>query len=90
MDWDRIRAIDLLKVLNAFKPTTSVIKQVSIYPSEFGKERMAREEMEGPPKELFEKEGDVSKAPKKNEDEEEHDGDFDQEALRKYQLDRLK
>ncbi|KAI9488206.1 hypothetical protein BDB00DRAFT_884930 [Zychaea mexicana] len=91
MDWDKIRAIDILKVLNAFKPTTSVIKQVAIYPSEFGKERMAREEMEGPPKELFEKETDSSKKdPKKNEEDEEHDEDFDQDALRKYQLDRLK
>ncbi|KAI9253507.1 hypothetical protein BDA99DRAFT_172498 [Phascolomyces articulosus] len=95
MDWDRIRAIDLLKVLNAFKPTTSVIKQVSIYPSEFGKERMAREEMEGPPKELFEKDGSDAVSKNKNhkkndEDDEEHDEDFDQEALRKYQLDRLK
>ncbi|KAI8139024.1 hypothetical protein BJV82DRAFT_628746 [Fennellomyces sp. T-0311] len=89
MDWDKIRAVDILKVMNTFKPTTAVVKSVTIYPSEFGKERMAREEVEGPPKELFEKEGS-GKDTKFNENDEEKDEDFDQIALRKYQLDRLK
>ncbi|KAI9473738.1 MAG: hypothetical protein EXX96DRAFT_487694 [Benjaminiella poitrasii] len=107
MDWDKIKAVDIYKVLNNFKPDTGLIKSVTIYPSEFGKERLALEETQGPPKEIFK-----SKKNKNNSDDddsddeddeeitaetiiknqlEEGDGqDFDQEALRKYQLDRLK
>ncbi|KAH9937012.1 uncharacterized protein B0H18DRAFT_1112899 [Fomitopsis serialis] len=67
------------------------VLSVRVYPSEFGRERMAREETEGPPVELFKK---------KYEDEEEinektifevGDGeDYDEDALRKYQLERLR
>ncbi|RDB28617.1 Pre-rRNA-processing protein ESF1 [Hypsizygus marmoreus] len=64
---------------------------VRVYPSEFGKERMAREEIEGPPPEIFKK---------KNIDDEEVNAqniyqiggeeDYDKDALRKYQLERLR
>lgn len=53
LDWDNIHAADLMAVFSSFLPTTGRLLKVSIYPSEFGKERMEREEMEGPPKELF-------------------------------------
>lgn len=53
LDWDNIRAADLMAVFSSFVPSTGRISNVSIYPSEFGKERMDREEMEGPPKEIF-------------------------------------
>ena len=53
LDWDNIRATDLMAVFSSFTPGTGRILNVSIYPSEFGKERMEREEMEGPPKEIF-------------------------------------
>jgi len=68
------------------------VLDVKVYPSEFGKKRMAREEKEGPPAELFRKKGAA-------EDEEVNgrniyevgDGnDFDEDALRKYQLERLR
>ncbi|KAL0092103.1 hypothetical protein J3Q64DRAFT_1342293 [Phycomyces blakesleeanus] len=100
MDWDKIKAVDIFKVLSGFIPSTSVIKSVSIYPSEFGKERIQREDVEGPPKEIF---NDNKNADDSDDDEEvteasiiraqveEGDGkEFDQEALRKYQRDRLK
>ncbi|KAI7862903.1 hypothetical protein BDF14DRAFT_1735012 [Spinellus fusiger] len=102
MDWDKIKAVDILKVLTGFKPNTAVIRSVSIYPSEFGKERLAREDIEGPPKEIFNdrKEGDASDSEEEEEvteasiireQVEEGDGkEFDQEALRQYQRDRLK
>ena len=105
MDWDKIKAVDILKVLGGFKPDTGIIKRVTIYPSEFGKERLALEETEGPPKEIFKsnKKNNASDDDSDDSDEEitaetiiknqleEGDGqDFDQEALRKYQLDRLK
>ncbi|RVD86579.1 uncharacterized protein DFL_004847 [Arthrobotrys flagrans] len=53
LDWDHIKSTDLFVVLSSFVPIGGKILNVSIYPSEFGKERMEREEMEGPPKEVF-------------------------------------
>lgn len=53
LDWDNIRAADLMAVFSSFVPSSGRIHKISIYPSEFGKERMEKEEMEGPPKEIF-------------------------------------
>ena len=55
LDWDNIRAVDLMAVFSSFLSQGSGgrIRKVSIYPSDFGRERMEREEMEGPPKEIF-------------------------------------
>ncbi|KAJ4351575.1 pre-rRNA-processing protein esf1 [Didymosphaeria variabile] len=53
MDWDNIRATDIMAVANSFVPADGRILNVTIYPSEFGLERMQREEIEGPPKEIF-------------------------------------
>lgn len=53
LDWDNIRAADLLAVFSSFTPGNGQILKVAIYPSEFGKERMDREEIEGPPKDIF-------------------------------------
>ncbi|KAL1720744.1 hypothetical protein EV715DRAFT_196489 [Schizophyllum commune] len=68
------------------------VLSVRVYPSTFGKERMAREEVEGPPAEIFGKKDEV--------DEEEinertvyevgEEGKYDEDALRKYQLERLR
>ena len=56
MDWDNIRAVDLMAVFSSFASSEGGlggIEKVAIFPSQFGKERMQREDMEGPPKELF-------------------------------------
>ncbi|KAF2703569.1 hypothetical protein K504DRAFT_507791 [Pleomassaria siparia CBS 279.74] len=53
MDWDNIRASDILAVANSFVPAGGKILNVTIYPSEFGMERLQREELEGPPREIF-------------------------------------
>ena len=53
MDWDNIRASDIMAVANSFVPADGRILNVHIYPSEFGMERMQREEIEGPPREIF-------------------------------------
>ncbi|KAI9731375.1 MAG: pre-rRNA-processing protein esf1 [Cirrosporium novae-zelandiae] len=53
LDWDNIRAEDLMTVFSSFTPGSGKVLKVSIYPSEFGRERMAKEEVEGPPKEIF-------------------------------------
>ncbi|KAI8330502.1 hypothetical protein BC941DRAFT_475610 [Chlamydoabsidia padenii] len=102
LDWDKVKSMDIYQVLNGFKPKTGVIERVSIYPSEFGKERIEKEEREGPPKEIFKATTEINKDDDSSDEEvtektiirdqvEEGMGeDFDQEALRKYQLDRLK
>lgn len=101
LDWDNIRAADLFAVFSSFLPSSGSLLKVAIYPSEFGKERLEREELEGPPKEIF------ANSPKEDVDDEdeEEDGeeaikksilkpddgaDFDSKALRRYQLERLR
>lgn len=113
IDWDHIKSVDLMALFSSFVPTGGRIEKVSIYPSEFGKERIQREELEGPPREIFKKakhedEFDGFGSDSGSDDEEEdsdedsdeeikkqllqegNDQDFDNDALRTYQLDRLR
>ncbi|KAI1184516.1 hypothetical protein F5B17DRAFT_77896 [Nemania serpens] len=111
LDWDNIKAADLMVLFSSFVPQGGRIEKVSIYPSEFGKERMKREEVEGPPKEIFKaaakdedevetdsEDDDNGNSDSEDEDEkikrdmlqEGDDQDFDSDALRSYQLDRLR
>lgn len=103
LDWDNIRAEDLMAVFSSFVPTGGRVLKVSVYPSEFGKERMEKEETEGPPREIF-----ASSGKKDDGDEEEVDSDEEEEKikqsmlkndegeefnsteLRRYQLERLR
>ncbi|OCK83595.1 hypothetical protein K432DRAFT_346789 [Lepidopterella palustris CBS 459.81] len=84
LDWDNIRAEDIFAVTSSFVPADGRILKVAIYPSEFGRERMEREELEGPPKEIF--------APNKHADSasedipelsEDSDSDAEEEAIKK-------
>jgi hypothetical protein len=43
LDWDNIRAADIMAVAASFVPAGGRIENVTIYPSEFGRERMERE-----------------------------------------------
>ncbi|KAK4196603.1 putative Pre-rRNA-processing protein ESF1 [Triangularia verruculosa] len=74
-DWDHIKSVDLMALFSSFVPPGGRIEKVSIYPSEFGKERMQREEMEGPPKEIFKK----GKGEDSDEEDEESEGFSDEE-----------
>ncbi|XP_069090201.1 ESF1 homolog isoform X1 [Pleurodeles waltl] len=78
MDWDRLKAKDLMALFNSFKPKGGVVFSVKIYPSEFGKERMKKETVHGPVelKELPEDATDEQKVCR--------------EKLREYQFKRLK
>ncbi|XP_009868763.1 PREDICTED: ESF1 homolog [Apaloderma vittatum] len=78
MDWDRLKAKDLLALFNSFTPKGGAVFSVKIYPSEFGKERLKEEEQKGPV-ELF----DIP------ENTTENDGLY-REKLREYQFKRLK
>ena len=64
------------------------VLSVRVYPSEFGKERMKREETEGPPAELFSKTS--TKEDEDVSDDGQNNADYDEAALRKYQLERLR
>ncbi|XP_034721188.1 ESF1 homolog, partial [Etheostoma cragini] len=44
MDWDRMKAKDLLALFNSFVPKGGAVLSVKIYPSEFGKERLKAEQ----------------------------------------------
>ncbi|KAJ6444929.1 pre-rRNA processing protein Esf1 [Purpureocillium lavendulum] len=112
LDWDHVKSTDLMALFSSFiPPNAGRILSISIYPSEFGKERMQQEELEGPPKELFKNDGkegsdssddDASESDsdsdsdsgdekiKKELMKEGNDQDFDSDALRSYQLDRLR
>ncbi|KAF7436759.1 pre-rRNA-processing protein esf1 [Pleurotus ostreatus] len=78
------------------KKGPSVVKgrilNVRIYPSTFGKERLAREEKEGPPPEIFKKkrELDPEQINEKTIYELGDGEEYDDDALRKYQLERLR
>uniref|UniRef100_A0A8D8S234 ESF1 homolog n=1 Tax=Cacopsylla melanoneura TaxID=428564 RepID=A0A8D8S234_9HEMI len=86
MDWDRIKAKDLMVLFNSFLPQGGSIESVNIYPSEFGKQRMAEEEVKGP-LELVEH----SEESEGEEDEQSTEGSsYHREKLRQYQLNRLK
>ncbi|NWX99931.1 ESF1 protein, partial [Nothoprocta ornata] len=78
MDWDRLKAKDLLALFNSFIPKGGIIFSVKIYPSEFGKERLKEEELQGPA-ELFDLPENTT----------EKDGLY-KEKLREYQFKRLK
>ncbi|KAK4152992.1 Pre-rRNA-processing protein esf1 [Chaetomidium leptoderma] len=115
MDWDHIKSTDLMSLFSSFVPVGGRIEKVSIFPSEFGKGRMQREEVEGPPREIFKKAKDEDDDEDDDEDSgfgsEDDDEDaaedsdeeaknellqegnaeeFDNDALRTYQLDRLR
>ena len=53
LDWDNIRSVDLMAVFSSFVPSPGRIINISIYPSDFGRERMEKEDLEGPPQEIF-------------------------------------
>ncbi|CAK7273896.1 pre-rRNA-processing protein esf1 [Sporothrix epigloea] len=112
LDWDHVKSRDLMALFSSFVPKDGRgrIVKISVYPSQFGRERMQREELEGPPREIFkdtkeddeddesqdsESDGSESsdeddEAVKKDLLREENDQDFDSNALRSYQLDRLR
>lgn len=94
MDWDRIRASDIMVLCNSFMPPGGSIISVHIFPSEYGKERMAEEEMKGP-QELTECKLNSGSEFDSSDSEAEHDNDeegseYHMEKLRQYQLNRLK
>jgi len=88
-----------LQASNARQPSkemfSNVIRgkvvSVRVYPSKFGQERMSREEREGPPPEIFKNRLYAEEDITPQSVYEIGDGnDYDEDALRKYQLERLR
>ncbi|KAK3706921.1 pre-rRNA-processing protein esf1 [Vermiconidia calcicola] len=89
LDWDNIRAIDIMAVASSFVPVDGNIESVTIYPSEFGRERLEREELEGPPKEIFAKSSRDDSASESESESEASDSDDDKEIERRLQQDQV-
>lgn len=89
MDWDNLQAADLFVSLNGFVPRGGRIKSVTIYPSQYGKEQMAKELVQGPSREFFEKNSkakeEISDDDDSDEEDESDDGSED-EKIRKSLL----
>ncbi|XP_024123199.1 ESF1 homolog isoform X3 [Oryzias melastigma] len=81
MDWDRMKARDLLVLFGSFAPKGGAVLSVKIYPSEFGKERLKEEETRGPP--------ELKALADDSEDDTEEERVY-REKIRDYQFKRLK
>ncbi|KAK4690010.1 hypothetical protein P7C73_g127, partial [Tremellales sp. Uapishka_1] len=90
LDWDNLRAGDLFTIFNSFSSaggegrSNGKLLDVKIYPSDFGKGRMEKEELEGPGGGIFiSKPGEKKKGGKRKEqillEESEDDQDYDEE-----------
>lgn len=104
LDWDHVRSVDLMATFSGFIPPKGEIKSIAIYPSEYGKEKMAEEELNGPDSLLFEDKkrrgGDGSDSEDDSDDDEKikqellnnnDDGEeINSKSFRKYQLQRMR
>ncbi|KAL5557512.1 hypothetical protein UlMin_039748 [Ulmus minor] len=83
MDWRYVKAGDLYMMLSSFLPKGGQIVSVSVYPSEFGLQRMKEEEVQGPVG-LFDGDDDGEK------DGDDEDDEIDTEKLRAYEKSKLR
>jgi hypothetical protein len=97
MDWDSLTAVDVLAIFTSLcKGGDMIVRKVSIYPSLYGIEQMKKDSLYGPPKDLFDDEAAQNAANKKNknreftEDDEEVREAFNQGALRRYEINKMK
>ncbi|EGC40320.1 hypothetical protein DICPUDRAFT_15659, partial [Dictyostelium purpureum] len=96
-DWDNIDSKDLFVLLNSFVPPGGHIERITVYPSDYGLEQMAKEKSSGPSKEIWSRDKDQAMMDEstlsydKVEDAESLDGKgFNLEKLRQYELSKLK
>ncbi|XP_076144417.1 ESF1 homolog [Alosa pseudoharengus] len=82
MNWDRMKAKDLLALFNSFKPKDGVIFSVKIYPSEFGKERLQAEQTQVPM--------ELAALPDDLDDNDTEEKRLYREKIRDYQFKRLR
>eukprot|EP00835_Amoeboradix_gromovi_P001854 NODE_94_length_21515_cov_0.130417.p4 type:complete len:433 gc:universal NODE_94_length_21515_cov_0.130417:14906-16204(+) len=77
IDWDNIKAQDIFMLMDSFTKSPGDVLTVHIYESEFGKDRIAHEQLNGPPKEIFN-------------DDDDKENPFNMPELRRYQLERMR
>lgn len=75
LDWTGITAIDLLALFRSFCPKDGSVLSVSIYPSEFGQQRLNHETAQGPDTAIFSQT---------------QESGLDEVKLRKYERERMK
>ncbi|CAL5213819.1 unnamed protein product [Lathyrus oleraceus] len=83
MDWRYVKAVDLYVLFSSLAPPNGLIKSVTIYPTEFGLQRMQEEEVRGPVG-LFDDENETS------DEDDNGDSDADNEKLRAYEKSRMR
>uniref|UniRef100_A0A915Q0I9 NUC153 domain-containing protein n=1 Tax=Setaria digitata TaxID=48799 RepID=A0A915Q0I9_9BILA len=82
MEWDRISATDIYVLIASFKPPApAAIRSVTIYRSDFGEKRLEEEERIGPR---------LTKLKKPMEEDLEETDEETREAMRAYQLERMR
>ncbi|GMT24198.1 hypothetical protein PFISCL1PPCAC_15495, partial [Pristionchus fissidentatus] len=90
LDWDSLSSEDLFFLVSSFKPLGGRVESLTIYLSNMGKEKLEKEENQGP--ELLLDDNDAVDSDEHGELDEEalkHDNKK-REAIRKYQMERLK
>lgn len=106
LDWENVRAVDILVALRSFLPRGGAIRSVTVYPSDYGLERMAAEAKSGPQgiwrrkedrKKVAldsgseeESEKEVESAEESDSDDDGADGEVDMARLRLYERSKLR
>ncbi|XP_050128178.1 LOW QUALITY PROTEIN: pre-rRNA-processing protein esf1-like [Malus sylvestris] len=86
LDWRHVKAVDLYAVLRSFLPKGGQMKSVTVYPSEFGLQRMKDEELHGPVG-LFDDENEKSD---EDDDTDDDDEELIAQKMRAYEKSRLR
>jgi len=89
LDWRHVRAVDILSILQSFASGSSGrVRRVTVYPSDYGLERMQAEARAGP--QGIYKEGVGREEAEEAEEEDSEGGEIDRERLRAYERSRLR
>ncbi|KAL9269154.1 Pre-rRNA-processing protein esf1-like protein [Drosera capensis] len=86
MDWDYVKAVDLLVLFNSFLPKGGQILSVAVYPTDFGMKRLEEEAVSGPVG-LF---GDNESDSDIDVDTDDSDDELDAAKVRAYERSRLR
>lgn len=87
LDWEHIKAVDILAVLQSFVPKGGKIVSVTVYPSDYGLEKMQEEKNSGP-KQIWK--SSSGKGQESSGDDDDEDGDLDSAKLRYYERSKLR